>query len=332
MTLLLRSLLILILFLVLAYLSAWGSLALWFKAPGPVAVSWALAGAFAALGVGTLVALFTAARLRWLFVFGLCFGVLMIWWTSLTPPRDGNWSPDVAQQTTGTIDGDILTLENVRAFNWRSTDDFDEIWVTRSYDMSQITSVDLFMSYWAGPSMAHLMVSYGFADGTNLAWTVEVRREIGGSFSPVADYFKANTMAVIASEERDVVGLRTNIRKERVQLFRLKGQPEAARNMLTAYVDLANSVAEAPKWFHSVFSNCSLTVVDLARSVGINLPLDYRVIVNGYFPEYLYERGAMSTEHTLEDLYSLGAVSARGQAAGLTDGFSAALREGVPLP
>ncbi|MEM6374537.1 MAG: DUF4105 domain-containing protein, partial [Pseudomonadota bacterium] len=209
---------------------------------------------------------------------------------------------------------------------------FDEVWVSRTYDMSKITSVDLFMSYWAGPAMAHLMVSYGFEDGTNLTWTVEVRRAIGGSFSPVADYFKANTMAVIASEERDVVGVRTNIRKERVQLFRLRGQPEAARDMLTAYVDLANSVAEEPRWFHSVFSNCSLTVVDLARSVGINLPLDYRVIVNGFFPEYLYEQGAMNPDFTIEELYSLGAISARGQEAGLTDEYSAAIREGVPAP
>ena len=146
MTLLLRSLLLIILFLVLAYFSVWGTLALWFKASGSVVLSGALAGAFALLGLGTLVALFTAARLRWLFVYAISFGILLTWWTSLAPPSDGNWSPDVAEQSTGVIDGDILTIENVRAFNWRAKDDFDEAWVTRSYDMSQITSVDLFMS------------------------------------------------------------------------------------------------------------------------------------------------------------------------------------------
>ena len=335
MTLLLRSLLLIILFLVLANFSVWGTLALWFKAPGSVVFSGALAGAFALLGLGTLVALFTAARLRWLFVYAISFGILLTWWTSLAPPSDGNWSPDVAEQSTGVIDGDILTIENVRAFNWRAKDDFDEAWVTRSYDMSQITSVDLFMSYWAGPAMAHLIVSYGFADGQNLAWSIEVRRLIGGSFSPVADYFKANTIAVVASEERDVVGVRTNIRKERVQLFQLRGdrvKQGAARDMLTAYVDLANSVAEEPQWFHSVFSNCSRTVVNLARSVGITLPVDYRVIVNGYFPEYLYERGVMNTDFTLDELYALGDISARAQEAGLTDGYAAAIRAGMPMP
>ena len=184
---------------VLAYSALWGSLALWFKLPMPDILRAVISGVFAVFGIGTLVATFTAARWRWLAAFSVALIGVNIWWNTLVPPSDGNWSPEVARQVTATIEGDILTLENMRAFEWRSVDDVTETWVTRSFDLSQIETVDLFMSYWGGPSMAHFMLSFGFADGQYLAWSNEVRRETGSSFSPVADFFKAHTISVIAS-------------------------------------------------------------------------------------------------------------------------------------
>lgn len=317
---------------VLAYSVLWGTLALWYKLPGPEALRWALAGGFAALGLATIVAMFTPSRWRWFTAFVIALVAVNIWWNTLVPPTEGNWSPELARQATGTIDGDILTLENVRAFEWRTDTDATEIWETRRYDLSQIASVDLFMSYWGGPSMAHFMLSFGFEDGRYLAWSNEVRREVGGGFSPVADYFKAHVIAVVASEERDVVGLRSNIQDARVQLFRLRTTPEKARRLFEAYVAAANEVAETPHWFHSVFTNCSRSVIQLARHAGINLPLSWRVIVNGYFPEYLYNHGGMNTAFSIEELYRLGNITERAQAVGLTEGYSEAIREGVPTP
>lgn len=329
---LVRLLLLSALFFFVAYLVLWGTLALWFKLPVPDLIGGIVSACFGLLGIGTLIAFFWPVRWRWLSVFAVALIAVLVWWNTLVPPTDGNWSPEVARQATGTIDGDILTLKNVRSFNWRTADDFDENWVTRSYDLSQIETVDLFMSYWAGPSMAHFMLTYGFANGDYLTWSNEVRRQVGGSFSPVTDFFKANSIAVIAAEERDVVGLRSNIKNERVQIFRLRGTPENRRRLIEAYVAAANEVSERPHWFNSVFTNCSRTVVLLARHVGIALPIDYRVIVNGYFPDYLYERGSINTEISLEEIYRLGNITERAIAAGLTEAYSEAIREGVPSP
>ena len=310
----------------------WGSLALWLKLQGPDALRALIAATFAVFGVAAFIAMFTSVRWRWLFAFSIALLAVNIWWNTLVPPSEGNWSPEVAQQVTGNIEGEVLTLQNVRAFEWRTSDDFTETWVSRTYDLSQIESVDLFMSYWGGPSMAHFMLSFGFADGRYLAWSNEVRREVGSSFSPVADFFKAHTISVIASEERDVVGLRSNIRKERVQIFRLKSLHENRRKLIEAYVEAANDVATKPHWFHSVFTNCSRSVIKLARHAGIKLPLDWRIIVNGYFPDYLYEKGAMNTDLSIEDLYRVGDIAERAAAVGLTDGYPEAIRVDVPTP
>ncbi len=316
----------------LAYSVVWGTLALWFKFTGPEWLKWVVCGVFAFFGLGTIIAMFTRVRWRWLVVFATALVALNLWWNTLVPPSDGNWSPEVAQQVTGSIEEDILTLKNVRNFDWRSETDVTETWETRSYDISKIESVDLFMSYWGGPSMAHLILSFGFADGQYLAWSNEVRREKGVSFSPVADFFKAHSIAVVASEEKDVVGLRSNIQNARVHIFRLNSVPENRRRLIEGYVAAANAVAEKPHWFHSVFTNCSRTVVQLARYVGIEVPMDWKIIVNGYFPYFLYDHGAMNTDLSIEEIYQLGDITEKAQAFGLAEGFSEAIRQGVPRP
>ncbi len=326
-----RSLLLTFLFLSLVYLTIWGTLALWYKLPGSGLSGSFFAACFGLLGVGTLLSFFRPVRWRWISVFSVVLIAINIWWNTLTPPMDGNWSPELARQVTGEIEGDILTLDNVRDFEWRTSSDFVENWTKRAYDLSQLETVDLFMSYWAGPNMGHFMLSFGFANGDYLTWSNEVRREVGGSFSPVADYFKAHSISVVAAEERDVVGLRSNIQKSRVQIFQLRTDAQSRRRLIEAYVAAANEVSLKPRWFNSVFTNCSRSVITLARGVGIDLPLDYRVLVNGYFPNYLYDRGTMNSDVSLEEIYRLGDITERAAAVGLTDAFSEAIRQGLPL-
>src|SRR6185312_12223163 len=117
---------------------------------------------FAALGLATIAALIMRRGAIALAVFAVAFGSLVVWWGTIKPPLDGDWAPDVARQTTGTVEGDTLTLSDVRDFDWRTDKDFTEKWSRRSYDLSKLKTLDLFLSYWAGPAMAHVIMSFGF--------------------------------------------------------------------------------------------------------------------------------------------------------------------------
>ena len=232
---------------VIVPLSAWSALALWFRLPGPEALRAAAAIVFAILGLITIAALFFRRGRIALVVFALAFGGLLAWWSTIKPPLDGDWAPDVARQTTGSIEGDILTLSDVRDFDWRTDNDFTEKWSKRTYDLSKLKTLDLFLAYWAGPEMAHVIMSFGFEDGDHIAWSVEVRREKTGEFSPIADAFKSHTLVYLATTERDTVRLRTNVRGEDVRLYRLNTPPDQARALLNEYVvefDRARTAAE----------------------------------------------------------------------------------------
>ena len=249
--------------LVIAPLSAWCALALSFRLPAPEVLRASAAILFCILGLVTIAALFMrlSRSLVALAVYAVAFAGLLVWWSTIKPPLDGDWAPDVARQTTGALKGDILTLSDVRDFDWRTHNDFTERWEERSYDLSKLKTLDLFLAYWAGPEMAHVIMSFGFDDGDHIAWSVEVRREKTGVFSPIADAFKNHTLVYLATTERDSVRLRTNVRGEDVRLYRLSTPPGQARALLTEYVvefDRARQTSQMVQFRHRELRDCRL--------------------------------------------------------------------------
>ena len=317
---------------VIVPVSAWSALALWFRLPAPEGVRALAAGLFAILGLMTIAALFLRRSLIALTVFALVFGGLLVWWSTIRPPADGDWAPDVARQTTGVVDGDVLTLSDVRDFDWRSDEDFTERWSKRSYDLSKLKTLDLFLAYWAGPEMAHVMMSFGFENGDYLTWSVEVRREKTGEFSPVADAFKSHTLIYLATTERDSVRLRANVRGEDVRLYRLSTPPENARALLLEYALQSTELAAEPKWYNSITANCATVVFKIVRAAGGTLPLDWRLVVNGFLPGYLYDHRVVVTTMPLSELMERARISEKAKAADQSPDFSQAIRVGVPSP
>jgi hypothetical protein len=318
--------------LLLIALAAWAATALRFRFPAPEWARVAAAGVFALIAIATVVAVFTRRRWAALLVFGLAFAGVVIWWSTIRPKADGDWAPDVARQTTGTLNGDVLTISDVRDFDWRTEDDFTERWAPRSYDLSKLKTLDLFLIYWAGPEMAHLIMSFGFDGGEQLAWSIEIKREKMGEYSPVADAFKADTLVSLATTERDSIRLRSNVRGEDARLYRLRTSPEQARALLLEYVAEANDLAKHPAFYNSITTNCTTAVAKLVRAAGGTLPFDWRLIANGYLPGYLYDRGAVITTIPLTELMGLARIDARANAADHSPDFSRLIRVGVPSP
>lgn len=312
--------------------SAWAALALWYRPPVSEGLRGAAAALFALLGFAAIVGLFGRFRYAALGAFAVAFGAVAIWWSTILPRDAADWAPDVARQVTGSVEGNRLILTNVRDFEWRTGDSAAERWVTRSYDLTKLRTLDLFMSYWAGPEMAHVILSFGFEDDTYLAWSIEVRRVRGGEFSPLADLFKSNPLVILAADERDVVRVRSNLRGEDVQIYRLKTPPEAARRLLLEYVSDANKLAIEPQFYNLLTTNCTTTAVRMMRAVGASIAFDWRLIVNGFLPDYAYARGALDTRQSLPALRTSAHIGERARLADESPHFSQLIRAGVPSP
>lgn len=322
----------LLLTLVLIGAATWGVGLLLFRLDGTIAIIAAIGFGIAALA-GLIGIWSGAARLPLGFV--MVFVGLLSWWNTFQPSHDRDWIPELARLPEITREGDKLTVTNLRNFRWRTEADYDQRWETRSFDLTKIEGADLFLSYWSGEAIAHLLLSFIFSDAPPLTFSIEVRREKGEEWSSLAGFFRIYEMAYVAADERDIVGLRTHARGEDTRLFRLATSPAQARDLLLAYANDVNRLAKQPRWYNTITTNCTTVVYHLVGTVApgwtFSLPLDPRVILSGYLPGYLQRIGAVRTDLPLDELVRLGRISERARTLSLDDpDFSKKIREGVP--
>ena len=114
------------------------------------------------------------------------FAVVLAWWLTLKPSNEANWQPDVAQLASAEINGDEVTLRNVRNCDYRTTADCTAHWDTHTVHISQITGIDMAINYWGSPWMAHPIVSFQFADAPAICFSIETRKKVGQTFPPSA--------------------------------------------------------------------------------------------------------------------------------------------------
>ena len=269
---------------------------------------------------------------RALLVFGGAAIVLLAWWSTIRPSNARHWQPDVAELPRAEVDGDRLTIHNVRDFNYRTETEFTEHWETRTYDLSKLAGLDLFMSYWGSPSIAHTIMSWDFADGQHLAISIETRKEKGEEYSTLAGFFKQYEIYYVVADERDVIRLRTNLRKEQVYLYLLRTPIPRARRMLLDYVRSINALAGQAAFYNALTDNCTTTIRTHVQHIGVAMPLDWRLLANGHADEMLYENGAIATDRPFAEVRQASLVNARAEAADQDPQFSRRLREGLMRP
>src|SRR5690606_7899874 len=202
--------------------SVWGALLLAYQLPGPAILRGPVVVAWSALGAATAVSL-VARRHPAGHLPSASFALLLValigWWSSLAPSHDRAWADDVARLLDAEVDGDIVTLHNVRNFDWRTEDDYTPRWETRRYDLAKLASADLVMSYWMGPHIAHTLVSFGFDDGSRVVFSLEIRKERNESFSALGGFVRRFEQVLVAADERDIIRTRSNVRGEDVYLY-----------------------------------------------------------------------------------------------------------------
>ncbi|WP_136475632.1 DUF4105 domain-containing protein [Pseudomonas sp. DG56-2] len=310
--------------------TVWGSFALLYRLEWPLPASSALIVLWCLLGVGSLLLLWRRPVLWAVAAYLLVLALLQGWWQTLQPSNQRTWGDDVARMTQGWTKGNLLWLINVRNFDWRSDDDYDIAWEDRQYDLRQLQSVDLLTSYWGMPAIAHILVSFGFQDGRQLVFTVETRKEEGERYSELGGFFKEYELSIIATDERDAVRVRTNVRDEDMYLYRIDMTVPAMRELLLSYVAQANALAERPRFYNTLTANCTTIVFEMVQSILGGLPVDHRLLLTGYLPEYVLDIGGLQKGVTLEELRRRGRITDRARLAGDVPDFSTQIRLGVP--
>jgi hypothetical protein len=102
------------------------------------------------------------------------------------------------------------------------------------------------------------------------------------------------------------------------------------RALFLAYVGEANSLVGTPRFYNTITVNCTTLIYHMMRGIVGHLPLDYRLLLSGYLPSYVYKVGGLDTRYPLEQLRALGRITERAKAADRSPQFSSDIRAGIP--
>jgi Domain of unknown function (DUF4105) len=310
--------------------AGWGALALWYQCLRARRARALLPAAWLLVCLAVLLALWCSALSLAAALLAVPAAALLCWWTRMRPSNASDWADEVARISHAEVQGDEVTVHEVRNFHWRSRADYTIRWEVRRYDLRRLVSLDLITSYWEGPAVAHVLFSFGFSDGERLVFSVEIRRRRGQAYSEIGGFFRAYNLSVIAADERDVIYLRTNVRGEDDYLYHVRLPAADMRALFLAYLSQANALVHTPRFYNTLTVNCTTLVYRMMRHIVGGLPLDLRLLLSGYLPGYVYSVGGLDRRYSLAQLRAFGRITQRARQAGYGADFSTTIRAGIP--
>ena len=249
-----------------------------------------------------------------------------------TPAADRNWKPENARVPEVRFDGSIATIRNVRNFGWQSESGFTERWETRRYDLDRLESVWFLVSpFGALRGPAHTFMSFGFADSAGsveyVSVSVEVRKEVGESYSPIRGMLREYELIYVVGDERDLVRLRSNVWRDSVYLYRIRTTPEKARALFRAMLERGSGLGTSPEFYHTLRNSCTMNIVNHVNAIAPNrVPSSYKVHLAAFADELAYELGLLDTSRPLADLKREALINPLAIAAADDRDFSARIR------
>lgn len=314
--------------LALLVLVAWGTLAIYFSTL-PVGLKGVVAVLFAIVSLGAVAGHYSSlwSRLGFLVVFAM----VLIWWLMKPPSNIGNWQPDVARLAWAVIRDDHIEINNIRNTEYRSATDYTVRYYNKTVHLSKLKAMDLFVVRHGSAYTAHTMLSFDFGDDGVICVSIEPRLQIGESYSTLRGLFRQYELVYVVADERDLIGLRTSYRSgDEVHLYRLKRQPDFIRKVFLNYMVQVNSLKTRPEWYNALTSNSTTGMRQHTSPFNPNARFDWRIYVNGFIDELLYERGVLHSTLPFDELKKRSLINAKARCIDMSPDFSRLIREGLP--
>lgn len=246
------------------------------------------------------------------------------------PSLDRDWNRDQEILAKVTFDENLISITNIRNINYRSTTDYDVQYYDKVFDLNELNSVwymvEPFAGYGAGA--AHTLVSFGFENGDYVSVSAEIRKEIGENFSPLKGLFRQYELVYVIADERDVIKLRSNYRKDEVFLYPVVTTKENMQKLFVSMLNRANKLATEPEFYNTLTSTCTTNIVSHANEiVPGRIPFSFKVLMPAYSDELAHKIGLIDNSIPLEDLRKKYNINERALKYAESPDFSKMIRE-----
>lgn len=322
------------------FVGIWSALAIYFTGPGPKWLTGAVAIAVLALfwrGRREPLRLWRWFSTAWsdkrwtTIALASAAAIAIYYFGFVTPDPNVEWSPEQARHPIVEIDGDLVHVQNVRNFTWRSRTDFTPGFYDRTYDLTKLNSMYYVIAPMPGlDAVAHVFVCFGFSDGQTVAVSVEGRRRLGQPYQLIPSMFRQLQLMYVVGDERDVVGLRGAIWKVPVFFYPARTTPERMRAIFRSMMEGAHQLEEKPEFYNLIWNNCMTRILmHLRRLGGHSLPHDLQVLLTGLSDRIAFNLGYIDTDLTFEQARRAFRVDPWMQSTPLDETFGQRLRETI---
>ena len=247
----------------------------------------------------------------------------------LIPSNDRNWSPDLAVLPRAELNGNQVTIRNIRNCTYRTAEDYDVAHYDKTFDLDKIRSLDfVVVPFLEMPSLAHIAVSFGFEGDEYVGVSVEIRKEEGEEYAPIKGVMRQFELMYVVADERDMIRLCTDQYLNGVYVYRANASPEVVRAMFVDVMHRVNDLAENPEFYNTFTNNCTTNIVRHINSLGTGtVPYDYRVLMPGYFDKLIYDLDMIEKDVSFERTKQNARVNRRVYEFADRPDFSAAIRQ-----
>jgi hypothetical protein len=220
-------------------LTAWGAAALYFDLLPGASFRTLGASSYGIAMVGTLLAF--RGRGKGIAICLAGFALVLAWWLTLKPSNERAWRP-CGPEPPGRIDGDRVTIHNVRNCDLPHRRRLHAA-LGDSLIRPFTNTGHGYFPYLLGLALDRTsIVSFQFGDNDYIAMSIETRKRCGRAVLGHPRFFRYYELIYTVSDERDVVRLRTNYRKEETYLFHTLATPEHARSTFLNYLKKINRI------------------------------------------------------------------------------------------
>jgi hypothetical protein len=244
----------------------------------------------------------------------------------IRPSNDRDWAPDQEILPQATIRPPFVTIHHIRDFRYQSPAQFTAAWYDRTFDLRQLDSLWFVVEPFGQPGAAHTFMSFGFGD-QYVAISVEIRKEKGESFSALAGLLRRYELMYVIGDERDLISLRANYRKDPVYLYRVHTTPEKMRVLFVSMVERANALRTRPEFYNTLTNTCTTNIVRHVNEIAEGrVPFSPAILLPSRSDRLAYDLGLLETPFTFEETRRRARINDKAAKAERSADFSRAIR------
>jgi len=263
---------------------------------------------------------------------GIVVYLVLMRYLLLKPSNNRSWVNDNKRLANAEFEGDYVIIKNIRDFNWRSTRDYDERWVEKKFNLTEVSKIWFVLEYFDPKKrqMAHTILGFEFKDGSRICCSIEVRRERGEKYHPIRGFFRQYELIYVWATESDAIGVRTRCRKKSVtHLFEaVVLGPGNERRMLESYLNRTNKLYEDPEWYNTITNTCTTNIVKHVNEVYPGrVPKAIAILLPGLSPKMLYKNNLVKINSSLEKTLEESIIDSKAQTWDEVSDFGNLIRE-----